>query len=104
MDSNHKYKGNNETGKRDEIEQWMKRNKISIAFLQETHSKLNTREARDKYTWYFSGENGREKDQIGVAIVIDNKLSKYVEDIEPYTDTLNLSHYSPPHTTRRLDI
>lgn len=59
-----------------------------IAAIQETRSERNTREARKEYTWYFSGENGREEYTAGVAFIINNKWTQYIEDVEPYTDRL----------------
>lgn len=54
--------GVNQAGKREEVEQWMEEANIDIMVLQETRTKHNTRENRKHYTWYFSGEGGREKD------------------------------------------
>ena len=69
---------------------------------------------RSKYTWYMSGETKQREDDkytAGVAIVIDNKFAKYVEDIIPHTDRIiqltlkgtckiNIfSIYLPPATT-----
>ena len=42
----------------EEVEGW--ENKIRIAGIQETKADENSRETRKGYTWYFSGEGGRE--------------------------------------------
>ena len=55
-----------------------------ITGLQETRNQQNSREARKQYTWYFSWENGREGYTAGVGIVIDNKATQYISDIEAY--------------------
>ena len=78
-------------GKREEIEKWMKENNIVIAVIQETRIKHNTREARKNYTWYFSGEQGRQQKDgytAGVGIVISNKQTQHIKDIEPISDRL----------------
>ena len=76
------------TGKREEIEKWMKDNDIAIALIQETSIDQNTREARKEYTWYFSGENGRKEYTAGGGIVMRNDYTKHIEDIEPVDDRL----------------
>ena len=44
-------------GMREEVERWMKKNKIRIACIQETRADENSREARKGYTWFFSGKS-----------------------------------------------
>ena len=86
------------TGKREEIETWMKHNNVRIMALQETHVKHNTRESREMYTWFFSGEKEGNGFIAGVAFVVANELLKYVLDIEPVTDrlcTLTLNYVMP---------
>ena len=70
-------RGTKKAGVRDEVEQWMKRKDIMILGLQEKHSKQNTRETRKQYTWFFSGEGGRQEWTAGVAYVINNKFMQY---------------------------
>ena len=81
-------RGTMKPGVRDEVERWMTRQNIMIARIQETRSKQNTRESRKQYTWFFSGEGGREEYTAGVAIIINNKYLQYVKDIEPIDDRL----------------
>ncbi len=59
-----------------------------LAFIQETRIKHNTKEARKEYTWYFSGENGRETYTAGVGMIINNKYIQHIDDIEPINDRL----------------
>ena len=47
-------RGTNKLGKREEVEDWMKSNNISILALQETKSPHSKRETRKDYVWYFS--------------------------------------------------
>jgi exonuclease III len=76
-------------GKREEVETWMKKKGVKILFLQETYVKQNSRESRDNYTWYFSGENPiLETWTAGVGVVIENSLVKNILDIEPVNDRL----------------
>ena len=77
-------------GKREEIEQYMKRNEIKIMALQETRVRNNTREARKEYTWFFSGERQHKTSTYtpGVGFVIKNDFVKYIEDIIPHTDRI----------------
>ena len=65
----------------------MKDNKIDILLLQETKSPQNKREIIKEHTWYFSG-NDKDRCHHGVGIVINNNLSKRIEDIEPINDRL----------------
>ena len=92
-------RGSKTLGKREEIERWMKENKIAILSVQETHVGVNAKETRDTHTWYFSGE---EKCRIGytagVGFVIDNDYIQYIDDIEPVNDrlcVLRLRHAAP---------
>ncbi len=81
-------RGVKKPGIRDEVEKWMKKNGIMIAGIQETRSNINSRETRKEYTWFFSGEGGREKYTAGVGLVIGNKFLQFIEDIEPIDDRL----------------
>jgi len=81
-------RGVKKTGVREEVEQWMKSKNLAITGMQETRNKQNSRETRKQYTWFFSGEGGREEYTAGVGAVISNKYLKYIEDIEPITDRL----------------
>ena len=82
-----KVRGTNKLGKREEVENWMKTNNISILALQETKSAHSKRENRKDYIWYFSG-NGKERCHQGVGIVIRKDLAKHIEDIEPINERL----------------
>ena len=77
-------------GKREEVEEWMKKQNIAFLFLQETHSASNSREARGNYTWYFSGEKKLEGANwtAGVGIVVENKHVQNIADIEPVSDRI----------------
>ena len=81
-------RGTMKLGLRDEVENWMRRKQIMILGLQETRSKQNTRESRKEYTWFFSGEGGRDEWTAGVGFVINNKFLQYIQDIEPINDRL----------------
>ena len=83
-------KGVMEKGKRQQIENYMKKNNIKILALQETYIKQNTKEARKEYTWYFSGENQQNDSSwtAGVGFVISNDYVKYIEEIIPHTDRI----------------
>ena len=73
-----------EIAKREEIEQWMSKNKIHILCIQETHIRKETTEHRKQYTWYL-GEADQEttvQRKTGVGIVINNEFKNYIEDIE----------------------
>ena len=88
-------RGINKAGKREEIETWMKKNNVQIVALQETRIKTNSRESRKEFTWYFSGENGRDTYTPGVGFVINNTYIQHVRDIEPINDriiVLSLRH------------
>ena len=80
-------RGTNKLGKREETEDWMKKQDISILALQETKSGHSKRETRKDYTWYFSG-NGEERCHHGVGLVIRKDIAKHIEDIEPINDRL----------------
>ena len=56
--------------------------------MTETRNKQNSRESRQQYTWFFSGEGGRNEYTAGVGIVIDNEYLQHIDDIEPITDRL----------------
>ena len=66
----------------------MSEKEIDILCLQETRNNQNSRESRKSYTWFFSGEGGREEYTAGVGMVINNNFLKYIEDIEPVNDRL----------------
>ena len=79
-------RGAKKIGAREEVEIWMKERGIQILGLQETRIANNTRESRKEYTWFLSGEGGRETYTAGVGIVIANNMLQYIEDIEPIND------------------
>jgi len=81
-------RGIKKPGVREEIEYWMAEKEIDILCLQETRNNQNSRESRKSYTWFFSGEGGREEYTAGVGMVINNNFLKYIEDIEPVNDRL----------------
>ena len=68
----------------------MTSSKTKILLVQETHTNLNARESRSKYTWFFSGSphTQSEHTNAGVAIVVNNELLNYIQDIEPISDRL----------------
>ena len=80
---------------RNEVENWMKRQNVMIVGLQETHSANNTRESRKQYTWFFSGEGGREAWTAGVAIIVNSKFLQFIKDIEPIDDRPLRPLFSP---------
>jgi exonuclease III len=81
-------RGIKKPGAREEIEYWMTEKEIDILCLQETRNNQNSRESRKSYTWFFSGEGGRQEYTAGVGMVINNNFLKYIEDIEPVNDRL----------------
>ena len=50
-------------GKRETLEQWMTKEEIAVAAIQETMSRGNAREIRKGYTWYLSGEKGKREEE-----------------------------------------
>ena len=56
----------------------MKQKDVHILAIHETHMGLNTRESRNQYTWYFSGEESRQGYVAGVGFVKRNHYLKYV--------------------------
>ena len=77
----------------------MKSKSIDILAIQESRQRHNTREARNEYTWYFSGENPTQANYVaGTAWVIANHLTKAILDIEPINDRLTtiLLNYQLP--------
>ena len=56
--------------------------------LQETRVRTNSKETRNQYSWYFSGENGTQGYMAGVAFVMNHDYVQYVEDLEPMTHRL----------------
>ena len=80
-------RGAKRKGAREEVEQWMKQKDISIAMIQETRIGTNSRESRNEYTWFFSGEKQHQNNYIaGVGIVVKNSILKHLIDIEPVSD------------------
>ena len=81
-----------EPGQREAIELWMKQRRIDILLLQETKVRTDTRVHRGDFVWYFSGSNKASQTksgfEAGVAVVLRNKLSKHVIDINPISDRL----------------
>ena len=80
-------RGTNQIGVRENMDQWMKDNKIDILLLQETKSPQNKREIRKEHTWYFSG-NDKDRCHHGVGIVVRNEFCKHILDIEPINERL----------------
>ncbi len=68
----------------------MKKHNTGILFLLETHAAVDSRETRGSYTWYSSGEKRLEGVQwtAGVGVVIENKLTQHITDIEPRNDRI----------------
>lgn len=67
-----------------EVEAWMTKNRVEIVCLQEAkgpHSKqINTK----LYTWYFSGNDLKIRDNKGVGFATRNELkTNYIFDILP---------------------
>jgi exonuclease III len=93
-------RGTNKQGVREEVENWMTENNISIVALQETKSPQSKRETRKNYTWCFSG-NGENRCNHGVGIVIRSDLAKHIEDIEPINERLM---YITPASTLPISI
>ena len=58
-----------------------------MAGIQETYKGENKQINRDKYTWYYSG-NKQENCRHGVAFVIRNELTNYIQDIIPINERL----------------
>ena len=84
------------SGKREEIEHYMKKRNIKILVLQETKINISCMEQRKNYTFYFSG-NPEIKNaagevnhytHAGVGIVINNELLNYIREIEPINDRI----------------
>ncbi len=76
-------------GKREEVEEWMKRKGIHILVIQETATDKDSREMRGEYTWYFSGEKKTLQGwTYGVGVIINNEIVKNIDDIIPITDRL----------------
>ena len=92
-------RGSMKSGKREEIEIWMKERQIAVLAIQETHVGTNSKETHKEHTWYFSGEvRSREGYTAGVGFVIENRFLQYVEDVEPVNDKLcllRLRHAAP---------
>ena len=80
-------RGTNKLGKGEQVDDWMTDNKIDILALQETKCSENKRENRKDHTWYFRG-HGEDKCEQGVGIIINNKLAKHIEDIEPINERI----------------
>lgn len=75
-------------GLREEVEKLLKSIKVDFAGIQETRNNRNSRETRKEYTWFMSGEGGREEYTAGVGIIIANKHIQHIEDIEPIDDRI----------------
>ena len=83
-------------GKREQIEQYMKKEGILILALQETYINYSSIEQRKNYTFYFSGDPSRKNAKgethhyttAGVGFVINNELKNYITDIEPINDRI----------------
>ena len=66
--------------KRQEVEAYMAHRQIDILCIQETHMDTS-KECRERYTWYFSGDGSCKTIAHGVGIVIRNELRNYVTDV-----------------------
>ena len=93
-------RGMKRAGKREEVEQYMRRQQIKLLLLQETHINCNARESRKHFTWFFSGDETQAtpNTHAGVAIVICNDLLNYIQEIEPIDDRImymTLGHTMP---------
>ena len=69
-------RGMNKLRKKEIVEHWMTTNDVQILLVQETHTNLNAKEHRDKYTCFFSGglAKNSEYTHAGVAIVVNNEV------------------------------
>ena len=74
--------------KRTLIEKYMKEHGIDIGILTETHINTNSKETKQKYTYYFSGGDTKEHHFAGVAVVSRNELRNYIEDIQPINERI----------------
>eukprot|EP00969_Alexandrium_andersonii_P227785 10060172-Alexandrium_andersonii.AAC.1 len=61
----------------------MKREKLDVALLQETHKGGETQRITEGYTWYYSGGQDERTVVDGVAIVVRNELRNYIEVVVP---------------------
>ena len=89
-------RGVNRAGKREEIERWMKDHHIAALGLQETNTKMNTKEVRKKYTCFFSGERKDKEYVAGVGWVIENSVLKLLTDVIPISDRIILLRMEMP--------
>ena len=68
-------RGVNKAGKREEVEKWMQKHRLYILALQDGHVKLDAKESRQHFAWYFSDEKlstSGIKFAGGVGFVIKN--------------------------------
>ena len=57
-----------------------------VLCLQETHTKDNSKEARDRYIWFHGGPSEPVKREFaGVSIVVRNTWKAYISDIQQGT-------------------
>ena len=61
--------------------------------IQETQSSGDHREIGQYYNWYFSGGPEHERCHHGVAIVLDNRLQKYVVDIATINERIMILQF-----------
>ena len=89
----------------------MEGQEIGLLFLGETRSRIASKEIRNKSTWLFGGTadweanvfydlgfKPKRKLAAGMALVVCNKLLKFVTDIEPIngrTMSVTLDHSIP---------
>jgi len=91
----------NKLAAREEIETFAKEEKIDIILASETKINKNQKEIREKYTWFFSGENRIKEDGkfvTGVGILIKSTLNNYIKEVIPVNDriiTITLNYTLP---------
>ena len=61
---------------------------MGILCVQETHTSHNSKEKRKDYTWYLNGSNEGEREFAGMAIIIRNKMAKYLKDVIPHSNRM----------------
>ena len=81
-------RGLKQPGKREEVERWMTAQNIDILMAQETHISQNSREKKKDYTWYLNGNEAGEREFAGMAVVVTNKMHKYITDVIPHTNRM----------------
>jgi hypothetical protein len=82
-----------QTGKREQMERWMTIHGGKIAAIQETHYKLNAKEPRGSYTWYFSSVPHADERPHGVAIIISNDYIKYHHNVVSVSDRIMYAQF-----------